>query len=70
MPRRGFPSWWFEGGNDLIVGVSGLAGFVVLLLANIGLFCFDRRFSTGAVVKEASRNAESPRTIYVRAESE
>jgi len=42
-----------QGGNDLIVGVTGLAGFVVLLLADIGLFVFDRRFLTQAFVKEA-----------------
>ncbi len=33
-----------KGGNDLIVGVAGLAGFVVLILANLGLFVFDRRY--------------------------
>jgi hypothetical protein len=33
-----------KGGNDLTVGVTGLAGFVVLLFADIGLFLFDHRF--------------------------
>ena len=33
-----------KGGNDLTVGVTGLAGFVVLLFADIGLFLFERRF--------------------------
>ena len=33
-----------KGGNDLTVGVTGLAGFVVLLFADIELFLFDRRF--------------------------
>jgi membrane protease YdiL (CAAX protease family) len=41
-----------EGGNDLTVGVTGLAGFVVLLLADIGLFIFDRYLPREAVVKE------------------
>lgn len=47
-----------QGGNDLIVGVTGLAGFIVLLLADIGLFVFDRRFLTEAVAKGATRPSE------------
>jgi membrane protease YdiL (CAAX protease family) len=43
-----------QGGSDLSVGVTGLAGFVVLLLANIGLLVFDRRFPFEAVSKEAA----------------
>jgi membrane protease YdiL (CAAX protease family) len=43
-----------KGGNDLILGESGLAGFVVLLLANVGLFVFDRRYPFKAVAKEAA----------------
>ena len=31
-----------KGGNDLTVGVTGLAGFIVLGLVNIGLFVYDR----------------------------
>lgn len=31
-----------RGGSDLAVGVTGLAGFIVLALANIGLFVYDR----------------------------
>lgn len=31
-----------KGGNDLTVGVTGLAGFTVLGLVNIGLFVYDR----------------------------
>lgn len=30
-----------KGGNDLLVGVTGLAGFIVLMLANIGLSVYD-----------------------------
>jgi len=31
-----------KGGSDLTVGVTGLAGFVVLAIVNIGIFVFDR----------------------------
>jgi membrane protease YdiL (CAAX protease family) len=30
-----------QGGNDLLVGMTGLAGLIVLLIANIGLAVFD-----------------------------
>ena len=31
-----------KGGNDLLVGVQGLAGFIVLTAANIAIFAYDR----------------------------
>lgn len=31
-----------KGGDDLTVGVTGLAGFIALALANAGLLLFDR----------------------------
>ena len=31
-----------KGGNDLTVGVTGLAGFIVLAFVNIGLLLYDR----------------------------
>jgi membrane protease YdiL (CAAX protease family) len=31
-----------KGGNDLAVGVVGLAGFVVLVIINLGIFIYDR----------------------------
>jgi len=31
-----------KGGNDLTIGVTGLAGFIVLVLVNAGLFIYDR----------------------------
>jgi membrane protease YdiL (CAAX protease family) len=31
-----------EGGNDLTVGLTGLAGFIVLLLVNLAIFVFDQ----------------------------
>ena len=39
-----------SGGSDLTVGVTGLAGFVTLLLANLGLFFFQRRGSRNKAV--------------------
>lgn len=33
------------GGNDLVVGVTGLAGFIVLLIINIGIFVCDHCWS-------------------------
>jgi uncharacterized protein len=38
-----------EGGDDLLVGDTGLAGFLVLLVANIGLVVFDRWFGGNAI---------------------
>jgi membrane protease YdiL (CAAX protease family) len=35
-----------KGGSDLTVGVTGLAGFIVLAIANIGLFFLNRRLSS------------------------
>jgi membrane protease YdiL (CAAX protease family) len=31
-----------EGGNVLTIGVTGAAGFIVLLMVNLGIFLFDR----------------------------
>jgi CAAX protease family protein len=36
-----------QGGNDLLVGMTGLAGLIVLLVANLGLVVFDPRFCRG-----------------------
>ena len=36
-----------KGGNDLTVGVTGLAGFIVLTLVNLGIFIFARKRSHG-----------------------
>lgn len=30
-----------KGGNDLIVGITGLAGFIVLAVVNLGIFVYD-----------------------------
>jgi len=34
-----------KGGNDLTVGISGLAGFISLVLVNFGLFIYDHYFA-------------------------
>lgn len=31
-----------KGGNDLLIGGTGLAGFIVLALANLGILAYDR----------------------------
>jgi hypothetical protein len=31
-----------EGGNDLIIGVTGASGFIVLSIVNLCIFLFDR----------------------------
>ncbi len=38
------------GGNDLIVGVTGLAGFIALIIINIFLYVYDRHFSKDPVI--------------------
>ena len=30
------------GGNDLTVGITGLAGLIVLAIVDIGIFAYDR----------------------------
>jgi len=41
----GIPLMVIKGGNDLTVGINGLAGFIALALANLGLLIYDRYFS-------------------------
>ncbi len=41
----GLPLMVIKGGSDLTVGVTGLAGFIVLGLTNMGLFIYDRYFT-------------------------
>jgi membrane protease YdiL (CAAX protease family) len=43
-----------EGGNDLLVGDCGLAGFLVLLVANLGLVVFDRWFGGNTITHSFS----------------
>src|SRR5215468_9907799 len=45
-----------DGGNDLLVGVCGLAGCLVLLVANLGLVVFDRWFGGKAITRSFSSN--------------
>lgn len=39
-----------KGGNDLTVGVTGLAGFIVLAFVNIGLFIYDRTLAKESIM--------------------
>jgi len=41
----GLPLMVIKGGNDLTVGVTGLAGFLVLAVTNVGIFIYDRYFA-------------------------
>src|SRR5262245_48876303 len=47
-----------EGGNDLLVGDCGLAGILVLLVANLGMVVFDRRFGGRAIIRNFSQRPE------------
>lgn len=38
-----------RGGNDLTVGITGLAGLIVLVLANLALFAYDRFYRKSPV---------------------
>ncbi|MBO8162051.1 MAG: CPBP family intramembrane metalloprotease [Thermosipho sp. (in: Bacteria)] len=40
-----------KGGSDLTVGVTGLAGFIVLALVNIGLFLYDRTLAKESIMQ-------------------
>jgi len=39
-----------KGGNDLLVGVTGLSGFITLVLVNIGLFLYERSLTRKPVM--------------------
>jgi membrane protease YdiL (CAAX protease family) len=45
-----------EGGNDLLVGGCGLAGLLVLLVANLGMVVLDRWFGGQAITRGFSSN--------------
>src|SRR5262245_63519535 len=47
-----------EGGNDLLVGDCGLAGLLVLLVANLGMVVFDRWFGGNAIRRNFSQRPE------------
>jgi membrane protease YdiL (CAAX protease family) len=38
-----------DGGNDLLLGSTGLAGFIVLAVVNVGMVVFDRRFGSNSI---------------------
>jgi hypothetical protein len=47
-----------DGGSDLLVGGCGLAGFLVLLVANLGLIVFDRWFGGKAITRGSEQAGE------------
>ena len=38
----GFALMYLRGGNELLIGITGLAGFIIMLIINIIIFAFDR----------------------------
>ncbi len=45
-----------KGGNDLLVGITGLAGFLALLLIIFGLFAYDNWISKEKIMKDKIGN--------------
>ncbi|OGS19815.1 MAG: abortive infection protein [Elusimicrobia bacterium RIFOXYA2_FULL_40_6] len=43
-----------QGGNDLTVGITGLAGFIVLAITNLALYGFDTYLSEEPIMKTAT----------------
>ncbi|MEA1898101.1 MAG: CPBP family intramembrane glutamic endopeptidase [Bacteroidota bacterium] len=39
-----------KGGNDLLIGVTGLAGFIVLIILNIGLLIYDKFLTNEPII--------------------
>jgi len=50
----GLPLMLIKGGNDITVGVTGLAGFIVLIVVNISLLLFDRMLAKESVMFKTS----------------
>ena len=46
----GLPLIVLKGGDDLLVGVTGLAGFAALVLINLGLLIYDRYFAAEKIM--------------------
>jgi uncharacterized protein len=47
-----------QGGNDLTVGVTGVAGFITLVLVNYGLFLYDRQVGRPHVSSDQGLSGE------------
>jgi membrane protease YdiL (CAAX protease family) len=45
-----------KGGNDLLIGVTGLAGLIVLAALNVALFAFDRRMAAASEIERGKLN--------------
>ncbi len=50
----GLPLMVIKGGNDLSVGITGLAGFIALSLVNLGLVIYDRYFAQEKIMSNKS----------------
>jgi len=48
------------GGNDLLTGVTGAAGFCVLIILNIGLFLYDGISSMSQIIQALFNDMSSP----------
>jgi len=53
-----FATMGLDGGNDLLVGVLGLAGIIVLVAANIGMVVYDRRYGGDAIRRGFSQRSD------------
>jgi hypothetical protein len=43
-----------RGGNDLTIGMTGLAGFIVVILTNIALIVYDLFLAENSIMKDFS----------------
>lgn len=55
----GLSLFLIRGGDDLTVGGTGLAGFIALVLVNIGLFVFDRVWAKEPVMSSGEKALEA-----------
>ncbi|MFP4458511.1 MAG: hypothetical protein ACLFSQ_02845 [Candidatus Zixiibacteriota bacterium] len=46
----GLPLIVFVGGNDLTVGITGLAGFIALFIANLSIVIYDKVYAKEKVI--------------------
>jgi membrane protease YdiL (CAAX protease family) len=52
-----------KGGNDLLIGITGLAGIIVLILTNIALFLYDSLLAKESAIMKKPRILENPQNI-------
>jgi hypothetical protein len=46
----GYSILYLKGGNDLLIGMTGLSGFAVLLFFNILLFLYDKYIENHKII--------------------